>query len=53
MVGQKRPLISYLWPYFWTVSFQGRGKRERERERERERWGGVVFVGGGEGGSER
>lgn len=40
MVGQKRPLISYLWPYFWIVSFfQGRGEREKERggERRRER----------------
>lgn len=37
MVGQKRPLISYLWPYFWIVSFfQGRGERERRREVVRE-----------------
>lgn len=34
MVGQKRPLISYLWPYFWIVSFFPRQGGERERRRE-------------------
>lgn len=32
MVGQKRPLISYLWPYFWIISFEGREKERRAKQ---------------------
>lgn len=52
MVGQKRPLISYLWPYFWIVSFFFQGRRERKREREVVREGERAVVGDNDRGRE-
>lgn len=46
MVRQKQPLISYLWPYFQSVSFPGR-ETERESENaaseERKRWQEIMM----------